>query len=51
MKFYTHFSRAGNYILERGYENGKRFQRRTEYNPKKKPTSKLFRVISYRRFN
>lgn len=33
MKFYTHFSRAGNYILERGYENGKRFQRRTEYNP------------------
>lgn len=33
MKFYTHFSRAGNYILERGYENGKRFKRRTEYNP------------------
>ena len=33
MKFYTHFSRAGNYILERGYENGKRFQIRKEYNP------------------
>ena len=33
MKFYTHFTRQGNYILERGYENGKRFSRKVEYNP------------------
>ena len=43
MKFYTHFTRTGNYILERGYENGKRYSRRVEYNPtlyvpSKKPT-------------
>lgn len=33
MKFYTHFTRLGKYILERGYENGKRYNRRTEYEP------------------
>jgi DNA polymerase elongation subunit (family B) len=33
MKFYTHFTRKGNYILERGYENGKRYSRKVEYNP------------------
>jgi DNA polymerase elongation subunit (family B) len=33
MKFYTHFTRHGNFILERGYENGKRYNRRVEYNP------------------
>ena len=33
MKFYTHFTRQGNYILERGYENGKRYKNRVEYNP------------------
>ena len=33
MKFYTHFSRHGNFILERGYENSKRFSKRVEYNP------------------
>ena len=33
MKFYTHFTRYGNYILERGYENGKRYAKKVEYNP------------------
>lgn len=33
MKFYTHFTRKGNFILERGYENGKRYSRKVEYNP------------------
>jgi hypothetical protein len=33
MKFYTHFTRYGNYILERGYENGKRYANKVEYNP------------------
>jgi DNA polymerase elongation subunit (family B) len=33
MKFYTHFTRKGSFILERGYENGKRYSRKVEYNP------------------
>lgn len=33
MKFYTHFTRQGNYVLERGYENGKRYSKKIEYNP------------------
>jgi DNA polymerase elongation subunit (family B) len=33
MKFYTHFTKKGNYILERGYENGKRYSRKAEYCP------------------
>lgn len=33
MKFYTHFTRQGNYILERGYDNGKRYKNRVDYNP------------------
>ena len=33
MKFYTHFSRFGNQIFVRGYNNGKRFTDKVEYNP------------------
>lgn len=33
MKFYTHFSKLGNTILVRGYNNGKRFSDKVEYNP------------------
>ena len=33
MKFYTHFSKLGNHILVRGYNNGKRFTDKIEYNP------------------
>jgi DNA polymerase elongation subunit (family B) len=33
MKFYTHFSKLGNHILVRGYNNGKRFTDKVEYNP------------------
>ena len=33
MNFYTHFSRKGKFVLERGYEDGVRYQRRTEYKP------------------
>jgi DNA polymerase elongation subunit (family B) len=33
MKFYTHFSKLGNQILVRGYNNGKRFGDKVEYNP------------------
>jgi DNA polymerase elongation subunit (family B) len=33
MKFYTHFTRQGNYVLERGYDNGKRYKNKVEYNP------------------
>ena len=33
MKFYTHFSKLGNHILVRGYNNGKRFNDKIEYNP------------------
>ena len=33
MKFYTHFSKLGNNILVRGYNNGKRFSDKVEYNP------------------
>lgn len=33
MKFYTHFSKLGNNILVRGYDNGKRFTDKVEYNP------------------
>ena len=33
MKFYTHFSKLGNNILVRGYNNGKRFTDKVEYNP------------------
>ena len=33
MKFYTHFSKLGNHILVRGYDNGKRFDDKVEYNP------------------
>jgi DNA polymerase elongation subunit (family B) len=33
MKFYTHFSKLGNQILVRGYNNGKRFSDKVEYNP------------------
>jgi DNA polymerase elongation subunit (family B) len=33
MKFYTHFSKLGNHILVRGYNNGKRFNDKVEYNP------------------
>ena len=33
MKFYTHFSKLGNQILVRGYNNGKRFNDKIEYNP------------------
>jgi len=33
MKFYTHFSKLGNHILVRGYNNGKRFSDKVEYNP------------------
>ena len=33
MKFYTHFSKLGNNILVRGYNNGKRFSDKIEYNP------------------
>ena len=33
MKFYTHFSKLGNNILVRGYNNGKRFNDKIEYNP------------------
>jgi DNA polymerase elongation subunit (family B) len=33
MKFYTHFSKLGNNILVRGYNNGKRFIDKVDYNP------------------
>lgn len=33
MKFYTYFSKLGNHILVRGYDNGKRFDNKIEYNP------------------
>jgi DNA polymerase elongation subunit (family B) len=33
MKFYTHFSKLGNNILIRGYNNGKRFIDKVDYNP------------------
>ena len=33
MKFYTHFSKLGNHILVRGYNNGKKFIDKVEYNP------------------
>lgn len=33
MKFYTHFTRQGNYVLERGYDNGKRYKNKVDYNP------------------
>lgn len=33
MKFYTHFSRLGNHILVRGYNNGKKFSDKIEYSP------------------
>lgn len=33
MNFYTHFSRKGKFVLERGYEDGVRYQRRVEYKP------------------
>ena len=33
MKFYTHFSKLGNNILVRGYNNGKRFSDKVKYNP------------------
>jgi len=33
MKFYTHFSKLGNNILVRGYNNGKKFIDKVEYNP------------------
>jgi len=33
MKFYTHFSKLGNHILVRGYNNGKKFSDKVEYNP------------------
>lgn len=33
MKFYTHFSKLGNNILVRGYNNGKKFSDKVEYNP------------------
>ena len=33
MKFYTHFSKLSNQILVRGYNNGKRFNDKVEYNP------------------
>jgi DNA polymerase elongation subunit (family B) len=32
-KFYTHFTRYGNKILERGYENGRRYTRKVDYQP------------------
>jgi hypothetical protein len=32
-KFYTSVERYGNYILHRGYENGKRFSYREEFSP------------------
>ena len=33
MKFYTNFFMRGNYVIVRGYENGKRFTDRIEYKP------------------
>ncbi len=33
MKFYTYFTRLGKFIVERGYNNGKRYTRKTEYEP------------------
>jgi len=33
MKFYTNFSKYGNTILVRGYDNGRRFAERLDYNP------------------
>ena len=33
MKFYTNFARHGNQILVRGYEDGKRFKDKIEYDP------------------
>jgi DNA polymerase elongation subunit (family B) len=33
MKFYTNFTRLGKFIVERGYKDGKRFTRKTEYTP------------------
>jgi DNA polymerase elongation subunit (family B) len=32
-KFYTHFTRHGNKILERGYENGRKYTRKVDYQP------------------
>jgi DNA polymerase elongation subunit (family B) len=32
-KFYTHFTRYGNKILERGYENGRKYTRKVDYKP------------------
>jgi len=32
-KFYTHFTRRGNNILEIGYENGKKYAKKVGYNP------------------
>ena len=32
-KFYTHFTRYGNKILERGYENGRKYTRKIDYKP------------------
>ena len=33
MKFYTNFFMRGNYVIVRGYDNGKRFTDRIPYNP------------------
>ena len=33
MKFYTNFTRLGKFIVERGYKDGKRYTRKTEYKP------------------
>lgn len=41
MKFYTNFIRHGNFLLVRGYKNGKRFSDKIEYNPKLYLPSKI----------
>ena len=33
MKFYTYFTRLGKYVIERGYDNGRRYIRRVPYKP------------------
>ena len=48
MKFYTHFARKGKFVLERGYNNGKRFQRRVEYKPTLYVPSKDNRETEFR---
>lgn len=57
MKFYTNVSQYGNFILERGIQNGVPFKRKIEYAPhysypqKKIQNIKLFLVKMFPKLN